>query len=107
VRVWDRIERRHDRLPITRTFRFRPSSHVIDYAVHRIRALMRRILLCGPQSCRGPQFRAYDRMIHRITGGRLVSEAISLSLALKRPERSDGDVAASRASSFIDGSARV
>ena len=24
----DRIERRHDRLPITKTFRFRPSSHV-------------------------------------------------------------------------------
>jgi hypothetical protein len=24
----DSIERRHDRLPTTRTFRFRPSSHV-------------------------------------------------------------------------------
>ena len=27
VRVRNRIERRHDRLPITKTFRFRPSSH--------------------------------------------------------------------------------
>ena len=35
------------------------------------------------------------------------SEAISLSVALKRPERSFGGTIESRASSFIEGSARV
>jgi hypothetical protein len=28
--VRNRIERSHDRLPITKTFRFQPSSHVSD-----------------------------------------------------------------------------
>src|SRR6266568_4240230 len=36
-----------------------------------------------------------------------VSDAISLSVALKRPERSFGGITDSRASSFTDGSARV
>jgi hypothetical protein len=38
---------------------------------------------------------------------RLVRQAISLSLAQKRLDRGDGAVIASRASSFVDGSARV
>ena len=68
---------------------------------------MRRILLCGPQLLRGPQLRAYDRLIQRIKDERRVSEAINLSLARNRPERSDGGVTASMASSFIGGSALV
>ena len=36
-----------------------------------------------------------------------VREAINLSVALKRPERSFGAIIDSRASSFTDGSARV
>lgn len=38
---------------------------------------------------------------------RAVSDAISVSVALKRPERSFGAITASSASSFTDGSARV
>jgi hypothetical protein len=53
-----------------------------------------------------PAIRACDRVVHRIKERR-VSEAMSLSLARKRPDRRDGAVTASRASSFIDGSARV
>ena len=55
----------------------------------------------------GPALHAFDRVIQRIKEESLVSEAISLSLARKRPERSEGGVTASRASSLIDGSARV
>jgi hypothetical protein len=51
--------------------------------------------------------RAYDRLIQRIKDERRVSEAINLSLARNRPERSDGGVIASMVSSFIDGSALV
>lgn len=38
---------------------------------------------------------------------RAISDAISVSVALKRPERSLGGITDSRASSFTDGSARV
>ena len=49
---------------------------------------------------------AFDLFLLRITE-RDVSDAISLSVALKRPERSFGGITDSRASSFTDGSARV
>jgi hypothetical protein len=68
---------------------------------------MRRILLCGAQLLRAPQSRAFSRLVQRIKDERRVSEAINLSLARNRPERSDGGVTASSASSFIDGPARV
>src|SRR5215471_5405504 len=55
---------------------------------------------------RGPARRHLDGVLLRITE-REVKEAISLSVALKRPERSFGAIIASRASSFTDGSARV
>jgi hypothetical protein len=64
------------------------------------------IVMRTPESER-PAFHAFDRLIHRIKEEPLVREAISLSLARKRPERSEGGVTASRASSLIDGSARV
>ena len=47
-----------------------------------------------------------ERVPLRITE-RGVSDAISLSVALKRPDRSGGAIIASSASSFTDGSARV
>jgi len=61
---------------------------------------MRKILLCGPEGSKGPQSRAYDRVIHRIKEEPLVSEAISLSLARKRPERGERAVTA-MTSSFV------
>ena len=67
---------------------------------------MRRVLLCGLSSLRAQSFRHSERYSLRIKE-RLVREAISLSLARKRPDRSFGGVTASSASSLIDGSARV
>jgi hypothetical protein len=50
-----------------------------------------------------PLFRTFSRRIKE----RLVREAMSLSLARKRPDRSFGAVTALSASSLIEGSARV
>jgi hypothetical protein len=67
---------------------------------------MRSSLLCGASCEEAPLGRHLDRMVLRITE-RDVREAISLSVALKRPDRNFGAIMASRASSFTDGSARV
>jgi DNA replication protein DnaC len=48
----------------------------------------------------------FDEVVLRITEP-AAKEAISLSVAMKRPDRSFGAIIASRASSFTDGSARV
>ena len=74
--------------------------------MHRIIDLMRSELLCGAPRGEAPSERYLDGVALRITE-RDVSEAISLSVALKRPERSFGAIIASSASSFTDGSARV
>ena len=67
---------------------------------------MRSRMLCGAPSEEAPPERYFDGPVLRITE-RDVNEAISLSVALKRPDRSFGAIIASRASSFTDGSARV
>src|SRR5215831_15910155 len=76
------------------------------YAVHRIMqsGLMRRILLCGLPSARNHRYPGCFSL--RIKEG-VVKDAMSLSLAWKRPDLSFGAVTASRASSLIDGSTRV
>ena len=76
------------------------------YAVHRITGLMRRVLLCGLSSVRARNHRYPGRFSLRIKE-RLVREAISLSLARKRPDRSFGAMTASSASSLMEGSTRV
>jgi len=55
---------------------------------------------------KSPTFRYFDRCSRRIKAG-VVREAISLSLARKRPDRRFGAVTATSASSLMDGSARV
>jgi hypothetical protein len=67
---------------------------------------MRSRLLCGASCHEAPQAGHLEGFSLRIKG-RDVSEAISVSVALKRPDRSLGAIIASRASSFTDGSARV
>src|SRR2546427_4480643 len=67
---------------------------------------MRSTLLCGASYEEAPPERQLDGVVLRITE-RDVSEAISLSVALKRPDRSFGAIIASSASSFTEGSARV
>ena len=57
-------------------------------------------------STRARLFRYFERSSRRIKE-RLVREAMSLSLARKRPDRSFGAVTALSASSLIEGSARV
>jgi len=65
---------------------------------------MQRILLCGLSSLRAQLLRYFARRSRRIEE-RDVREAISLSLARNRPDLNFGAVTASRASSFMDGSA--
>ena len=67
---------------------------------------MRSRWLCGASGEEAPPEGHFDGVMLRITE-RDVNEAISLSVALKRPDRSVGAIIASRASSFTDGSARV
>ena len=64
------------------------------------------ILLCGVRSSRTPPTGHLDHFLLRITIP-VRNSAISLSVALKRPERSFGATTDSRASSFIEGSVRV
>src|ERR1700730_16502188 len=71
-----------------------------------MRDLMRSPMLCGASGGETPRDGQVDRVVLRITDGD-VNEAISLSVALKRPDRSFGAIIASRASSLTDGSARV
>jgi hypothetical protein len=63
-------------------------------------------MLCGASGGKTPRDCQIDRVVLRITDCD-VKEAISLSVALKRPGRSFGAIIASRASSFTEGSARV
>ena len=73
-------------------------------------------LLGTPVKCRaycyaesrlsGPRWWSWCRHIAPHYGG-AVRDAMSLSVALKRPERRVGGMTASRVSSFTDGSARV
>ena len=63
-------------------------------------------MLCGASGGETPRDGQIERVVLRITDCD-VKEAISLSVALKRPDRSFGAIIASRASSFTDGSARV
>lgn len=63
-------------------------------------------MLCGAPSEEAPPERHFDGSVLRITE-RDVNDAISLSVALKRPDRSCGAIIASRASSLTEGSARV
>src|SRR5439155_20215207 len=67
---------------------------------------MRSPMLCGASGGETPRDGQIERVVLRITDCD-VKEAISLSVALKRPDRSFGAIIASRASSFTDGSARV
>ena len=62
--------------------------------------------LCGARSPQAPPINHVDIFLLRITG-EAFKEAINLSVALKRPDRSFGGTTDSRASSFIEGSARV
>jgi hypothetical protein len=63
---------------------------------------MRSKLLCGASRGEAPSERYLDGVVLRITEWD-VSDAISLSVALKRPDRSFGAIIASSASSFTDG----
>src|SRR5712692_878346 len=67
---------------------------------------MQSVLLCGVSSSETPLVGHRQGLSLRITECE-VSEAISLSVALKRPERSFGGITDSSASNFTDGSARV
>src|SRR6266851_5574870 len=66
---------------------------------------MQSVLLCGASSSETPQVSHREDVSLRIT--ERVSDAMSVSVALKRPDRSFGGIIDSRASSFTDGSARV
>ena len=67
---------------------------------------MQTVLLCGVPSSETHWLVILDQFLLRIKEPD-VSDAISLSLALKRPERSVGGITDSRASNFTDGSTRV
>src|SRR2546428_13573449 len=67
---------------------------------------MQGVLLRGAPEYEAPPASHLEGFVLRITEP-AVSEAISLSVALKRPDRSFGAIIASRASSFAEGSARV
>ena len=67
---------------------------------------MQSVLLCGVCLQEAPPVSHFEGFLLGIKG-LPVASAISLSVALKRPERSFGGTADSRASSFTDGSARV
>jgi hypothetical protein len=67
---------------------------------------MQGVLKCGVPSSGTPLIGHFAAVPPRIKE-RDVSDAISLSVALKRPERSFGGITDSRASSFTDGSTRV
>jgi hypothetical protein len=84
----------------------RPSSRRIAYAMHCIRGLMQSALLCGASSSEAPLAGHREGFSLRITDGD-VSEAMSASGALNRPDRSVGGITDSRASNFTEGSARV
>ena len=64
------------------------------------------LLLCGARFLRAPSIGHVDVFLLRITE-RAFKEAISSSVALKRPDRNFGGTTESRASSLIEGSARV
>jgi len=86
-------------------------GHVEVLKVHLLRARARnrwnaeRLVTRSPV-LRGPACGHRDAFVLRIMEHD-VSDAMSLSLALNRPERSFGGIIDSRASSFTDGSARV
>ena len=90
---------------IKRTFEAQNSKHNY-YAVHRIIVIMRSKLLCGARFSQAPPTCHVDVFLLRIKEP-ACNEAMSLSVALKRPDRSFGGTTDSRASSFTEGSARV
>ena len=69
-------------------------------------AVMLSLFLCGARAGQAPRVGQVEAFLLRIIGA-AISEAISLSVALKRPDRSFGAMTDSRASSFTVGSARV
>src|SRR5208283_5574604 len=82
------------------------SEQYSSYAVHRIRGIMQSPSLCGARFPQAPLICHFVFILLRITEP-FCREAISSSVALKRPDRSFGGTTDSRASSFIEGSARV
>src|SRR5579883_453930 len=81
-------------------------SRPTAYALQCLSCLMQTVLLCGVPSSETPWVGHFGTIPLRIKEPD-VRDAISLSVALKRPERSFGGITDSRASIFTDGSARV
>src|SRR5215472_5808649 len=83
-----------------------PDGRVAGKRRNHSQAVMQTILLCGAPSSETPLVGYFGSVLLRIKEPD-VSDAINLSVALKRPERSVGGITDSSASNFTDGSTRV